>query len=102
MKRFARIIGTGMYAPDKVMTNADFIPLLGEDVDEFVGVLKKRFAANGIELPLSKLSDCVYQLGKRKVHLSVQGGGVNAGGSLVVRLGGGWQSFYEFLDRARF
>ena len=33
MKRFARIIGTGMYAPDKVMTNADFIPLLGEDVD---------------------------------------------------------------------
>ena len=37
MKRFARIIGTGMYAPDKVMTNADFIPLLGEDVDEFVG-----------------------------------------------------------------
>ena len=37
MKRFARIVGTGMYAPDKVMTNADFIPLLGEDVDEFVG-----------------------------------------------------------------
>jgi len=75
---------------------------MAADVDEFVGVLKKRFAANGIELPLSKLSDCVYQLGKRKVHLSVQGGGVNAGGSLVVRLGGGWQSFYEFLDRARF
>lgn len=37
MTRYARIVGTGHYAPKKVMTNADFIPLLGQDVDEFVG-----------------------------------------------------------------
>ncbi len=37
MTRYARIAGTGHYAPKKVMTNADFIPLLGQDVDEFVG-----------------------------------------------------------------
>lgn len=37
MTRYARIAGTGHYAPDKVMTNADFIPLLGQDVEEFVG-----------------------------------------------------------------
>lgn len=36
-KRYAKIVTTGMYAPKKVMTNADFIPLLGQDVDEFVG-----------------------------------------------------------------
>ncbi|MDT5268393.1 MAG: 3-oxoacyl-[acyl-carrier-protein] synthase [Acidobacteriota bacterium] len=36
----ARIIGTGSYVPDKVLTNADLGRMLGEDVDEFVsGVL---------------------------------------------------------------
>ena len=36
----ARIIGTGSYVPDKVLTNADLSRMLGEDVDEFVsGVL---------------------------------------------------------------
>ncbi len=37
MTRYARIGGTGHYAPERVMTNADFIPLLGQDIDEFVG-----------------------------------------------------------------
>src|SRR5918993_1253811 len=32
----ARIIGTGSYVPDKVLTNADLSRMLGEDVDEFV------------------------------------------------------------------
>ncbi len=37
---YARIIGTGSYVPDKVLTNADLSRMLGEDVDEFVsGVL---------------------------------------------------------------
>jgi 3-oxoacyl-[acyl-carrier-protein] synthase-3 len=33
---YARIIGTGSYVPDKVLTNADLSRMLGEDVDEFV------------------------------------------------------------------
>ena len=32
----ARIIGTGSYVPEKVLTNADLGRMLGEDVDEFV------------------------------------------------------------------
>jgi len=37
MKRFARIIGTGHYAPERIMRNAEFSVLLGEDIEEFVG-----------------------------------------------------------------
>jgi 3-oxoacyl-[acyl-carrier-protein] synthase-3 len=33
---YARIVGTGSYVPDKVLTNADLSRMLGEDVDEFV------------------------------------------------------------------
>jgi 3-oxoacyl-[acyl-carrier-protein] synthase-3 len=33
---YARIIGTGSYVPEKVLTNADLSRMLGEDVDEFV------------------------------------------------------------------
>jgi 3-oxoacyl-[acyl-carrier-protein] synthase III len=33
---YARIIGTGSFVPEKVLTNADLSRMLGEDVDEFV------------------------------------------------------------------
>lgn len=33
---YARIIGTGSYVPEKVLTNDDLSRLLGEDIDEFV------------------------------------------------------------------
>lgn len=33
---FAKIIGTGRYVPEKVLTNADLSRILGEDIDEFV------------------------------------------------------------------
>lgn len=33
---FARIIGTGSFVPEKIVTNADLSRALGEDVDEFV------------------------------------------------------------------
>jgi 3-oxoacyl-[acyl-carrier-protein] synthase-3 len=46
---YARIAGTGSYAPDKVITNADLSRLLGEDVDEFVsqvlGIRERRICA---------------------------------------------------------
>jgi 3-oxoacyl-[acyl-carrier-protein] synthase III len=34
--RYARIIGTGSYVPEKVLTNNDLSRMVGEDVDEFV------------------------------------------------------------------
>src|SRR5437899_2695690 len=33
---YARIIGTGSYIPEKVLTNDDLSQMLGEDIDEFV------------------------------------------------------------------
>ncbi|HEX6728610.1 MAG TPA: ketoacyl-ACP synthase III [Pyrinomonadaceae bacterium] len=33
---FAKIIGTGIYVPEKVVTNEDLSRILGEDIDEFV------------------------------------------------------------------
>ncbi len=33
---YARIIGTGSYVPEKVLTNGDLSRMLGEDIDEFV------------------------------------------------------------------
>jgi len=33
---FAKIVGTGRYVPEKVLTNHDLSEILGEDIDEFV------------------------------------------------------------------
>jgi 3-oxoacyl-[acyl-carrier-protein] synthase-3 len=33
---FAKIVGTGRYVPEKVVTNQDLSRILGEDIDEFV------------------------------------------------------------------
>ena len=33
---FAKIIGTGIYVPEKIVTNADLSRILGEDINEFV------------------------------------------------------------------
>ena len=47
----ARIIGTGSYVPEKVLTNADLGRMLGEDVDEFVsgvlGIRERHVCAEG-------------------------------------------------------
>lgn len=34
--RYARIVGTGSYVPEKVLTNDDLSRMLGEDINEFV------------------------------------------------------------------
>lgn len=48
--RDARVIGTGMYVPEKVLTNADLSRNLGEDIDEFVtnivGIRERHIAAD--------------------------------------------------------
>src|SRR5512142_2447180 len=47
--RYAQIISTGSYVPERMMTNADFEPLLGESVDEWlqknVGIKERHFMA---------------------------------------------------------
>jgi 3-oxoacyl-[acyl-carrier-protein] synthase III len=46
---YAKIIGTGSYVPDKVITNADLSCALGEDINEFVseviGIRERRVCA---------------------------------------------------------
>ena len=47
--RDARIIGTGIYVPEKILTNADLSRNLGQDIDEFVtnivGIRERHIAA---------------------------------------------------------
>src|SRR5688572_9243716 len=48
--RDAKIIGTGVYVPDRIVTNAELSRNLGEDIDEFVstvvGIKERRIAAD--------------------------------------------------------
>jgi len=47
--REAVITGTGLYVPERVVTNAELSTILGEDIDDFVsntlGIRERRFAA---------------------------------------------------------
>lgn len=47
--REARIVGTGSYVPERVVTNAELSGILGEDIDNFVrntlGISERRYAA---------------------------------------------------------
>ena len=36
---YARIVGTGSYVPEKVLTNDDLSRMLGEDINEFVSTV---------------------------------------------------------------
>ena len=49
--RDAKIIGTGVYVPERVVTNAELSRNLGEDIDEFVttviGIRERHIAADG-------------------------------------------------------
>ncbi|HKU73047.1 MAG TPA: ketoacyl-ACP synthase III [Pyrinomonadaceae bacterium] len=46
---FANIIGTGVYVPEKIVTNDDLSRILGEDINEFVtrilGIQERHYAA---------------------------------------------------------
>lgn len=48
--RDAKIIGTGVYVPERIVTNAELSRNLGEDIDEFVetivGIKERRIAAD--------------------------------------------------------
>lgn len=64
MTRSVRIVGTGGYVPDRVVTNAQISALLGEDVDEWlvenVGIRERRWMADD-----QVTSDLVVAAGRR-------------------------------------
>ena len=61
MSHTASIIGTGSYAPDRVMTNADLEKLV-ETSDEWIqtrtGIRERRIA--GPEMPTSEMATLLY------------------------------------------
>jgi hypothetical protein len=88
---------------DRVMRSFEKPMLHNSDlVRPLVETLKRSYQLRGIEIPLSELPikptdrDCAYSLGKRRVHLNV------IGEHLVVRSGGGYQNFVEYLQRTKF
>ena len=63
-------------------------------VDGMVDSLKTRFEQSGVSLPLDKHTGCVYRLGQRKLSLSIRNN------RLMVRVGGGFCDFLEYLSKA--
>lgn len=70
---YARIIGTGSYAPERVVTNAELSRLLGEDVDEFVsqvlGIRERRVCAE---------DEATADLAERAARRALESAGVAA------------------------
>ena len=98
------------------------------EVDGLAADLKARFAENGCPLPFTKKADFVYQLGNRKVNLNAVSSKLvgklcqthhhavltksglplllirrlSVESTSIVRMGGGYTDFLEFLETARF
>src|ERR687884_1368159 len=64
---YARIIGTGSYVPEKVLTNADLSRMLGEEVDEFVsqvlGIRERHVCAED-----ESTADLATEAARRALH----------------------------------
>jgi len=63
-------------------------------VEVMVDNLKSRFEESGVSLPLDKHTGCVYRLGNRKLSLNIRNS------RLMVRVGGGFCDFLEYLSKA--
>ena len=66
---------------------------MGLLVNSMVQELRRVMRERGSTLPLERVGDCVYLMGKRKVNLAV------SGGKLVVKSGGGHHDFIAFLEK---
>lgn len=63
-------------------------------VSAMVDNLKQRFRQSGVTLPLEKHSGTVYRLGAKKLTLNIRSS------RLMVRVGGGYCDFLEYLSKA--
>ncbi len=64
------------------------------DVKAMVEELMARFKSSGVALPLKCISGVSYHLGQRKLHFGMRNG------RLMVRVGGGYCDFLEYLAKA--
>lgn len=71
--RNAKIIGTGVSVPDKVLTNDDLSEMLGEDISEFVtnnlGILERRVLAD---------DESTADIAARAAENALKGAGISA------------------------
>jgi hypothetical protein len=66
------------------------------DVDAHIQDLAAQFRDNGVLLPLERIDDYSYALGGKKIMLSY------VDSKLLVRTGGGFTPFLEYLERTKF
>lgn len=73
MRRYAKIVGTGSYAPERVVTNEEISRMLGEDIDEFVsntlGIRERRISAE---------DESTADLAERAALRALEGAGLRA------------------------
>lgn len=71
--RDAKIIGTGIYVPEKILTNADLSANLGVDIDEFVtnvvGIRERHIAAD---------DESAADLATRAAEVALENAGISA------------------------
>merc|ERR1711865_169212 len=81
--RFRRIAATGSDSP----CNAD-------SISAKMRAMQQKFKMQGVELPVTHVKGDMYRIGtKRKMAVGIRKG------KLVVRVGGGFCGFIEFLER---
>eukprot|EP00758_Cryptobia_borreli_P011199 Tbor_TRINITY_DN5634_c1_g2::TRINITY_DN5634_c1_g2_i1::g.9298::m.9298 len=66
---------------------------LKEKVHRMVHELQIKMRNEGMLFHITRVDNCVYQIGKRKIHLSVDSG------KLMVKCGGGHVDFIEYIRR---
>src|SRR5829696_7053294 len=76
--RDAKIIGTGVYVPERIVTNAELSQNLGEDIDEFVstivGIKERRIAAaneSAADLATAAAERALLDAGIAAAHLDL-------------------------------
>ncbi len=67
MSRYAQILSTGRYVPEKVMTNAEFEPLVGKPVDQWL-IEKVGIRERHVMAPDQATSDLVVAAGRQALE----------------------------------
>ncbi|MBI4850717.1 MAG: ketoacyl-ACP synthase III [Acidobacteria bacterium] len=69
MTRYAKIVGTGSYVPEKMLTNDDLSQMLGEDINTFVsqvvGIERRHFCSDK-----ENTTDLAVEAGRRAIKMA--------------------------------
>jgi hypothetical protein len=68
---------------------------MGKLVDSMVKELIRNLQLRGVDLPMRKVTNCVYLINNKRLNLAV------ISDKLVVKVGGGHQDFLEYLNKSK-